>query len=116
MLGHLYETQNSSAARALEVVGERWSPLILRDALFRRMTRFSDFQRSLGLAPNILAKRLELFTAGGIMDARPGPATGHREYVLTAKGRDLEPVVIAPLGRSEEHTSELQSRLHLVCR
>jgi DNA-binding HxlR family transcriptional regulator len=96
VLGRLYENQNCSAARALEVVGERWSLLILRDAMFRRMTRFSDFQRSLGLAPNILTKRLEDFIAAGIMDARPlGPESEHREYVLTAKGRDLKPVVIA---------------------
>ena len=96
VLGRLYEKQNCSAARALEVVGERWSLLILRDALFGGTRRFSDFQRSLGVAPNILAKRLEDFIAAGIMKARSfSPETGHREYVLTAKGRDLKPIVIA---------------------
>lgn len=58
-----------SAARALEVVGESWSLLILRDALFRGYTRFGDFERSLGIAPNILAKRLEGFVAAGVSRA-----------------------------------------------
>ena len=92
----LYENQACSAARALEIVGERWSLLILRDALFRGLTRFSDFQRSLGLAPNVLANRLESFVEAGIMDARPAsPNSEHREYVLTPKGLDFKPTVIA---------------------
>lgn len=90
MLGRTYEGQNCSAARALELVGERWSLLIIRDALFREMTRFSDFQRSLGVAPNILAARLDRFVEAGLMERHPGPA-----YHLTAKGRDLQPVLIA---------------------
>jgi DNA-binding HxlR family transcriptional regulator len=89
MLGRLYENQECSAARALELVGERWSLLILRDALFRGYVRFSDFQRSLGLAPNILAKRLESLVEAGIMELRSS------EYVLTQKGLDFKPVVIA---------------------
>ncbi len=96
MLGRSYEGQNCSAARALEVAGERWSLLILRDALFRGMTRFTDFQRSLQLAPNILAARLDGFVRGGIMQQRPqADRPGQAEYVLTGKGRDLAPVIIA---------------------
>jgi DNA-binding HxlR family transcriptional regulator len=96
VLGTLYEKQNCSAARALEVVGERWSLLILRDALFSGKTRFSDFQRSLGVAPNILATRLDGFVAEGILEVRPyGPGNRHREYVLTPKGLDFKPVVVA---------------------
>lgn len=96
MLGRLYENQACSAARALEMVGERWSLLILRDALFRGFTRFSDFQRSLGIAPNILATRLDSFVKDGIMEARPSSLNSdHRQYVLTPKGLDLKPVVIA---------------------
>jgi len=68
MLGRTYEKQNCSAARTLELVGERWSHLILRDALFRGMTRFSDFERSLGIAPNILTKRLEVFVAAALLN------------------------------------------------
>jgi DNA-binding HxlR family transcriptional regulator len=96
MLGRLYENQICSAARALEVVGERWSLLILRDALFRGFVRFSDFQKSLGLAPNILASRLDGFVGAGLMEARPSPIKPeHREYVLTPKGLDFKPVVLA---------------------
>ena len=51
MLGRLYEGQVCSAAHALELVGERWSLLIIRDAMFAGITRFTDFQRSLGVAP-----------------------------------------------------------------
>lgn len=96
MLGRSYEGQNCSAARALEVAGERWSLLIIRDALFRGITRFTDFQRSLSLAPNILATRLDGFVREGLMQQRPQPGRpGQPEYVLTDKGRDLAPAIIA---------------------
>jgi DNA-binding HxlR family transcriptional regulator len=96
MLGRLYEGQDCSAARALELIGERWSILILRDAIFRGFTRFSEFQRALQIAPNILAKRLENFVASGLMEARQdGPHSEHREYRLTEQGHELKPVVIA---------------------
>jgi len=96
VLGRTYEGQNCSAARALEVVGERWSLLIMRDALFRGMTRFSDFQRSLGLASNVLAKRLDGFVENGLMEQRVHPERAEQqEYVPTDKGRDLKPVVLA---------------------
>jgi DNA-binding HxlR family transcriptional regulator len=90
MLGRTYEQENCSAARALELVGERWSLLIIRNAVFAGMTRFSDFERRLGVAPNILAKRLDGFVADGLMERRDG-----REYVLTAKGRELGTVIVA---------------------
>jgi len=96
VLGRTYEGQNCSAARALEVVGERWSLLIMRDALFRGLTRFSDFQRSLGLASNVLAKRLDGFVENGLMEQRVHPEhPDQQEYVPTDKGRDLKPVVLA---------------------
>jgi DNA-binding HxlR family transcriptional regulator len=96
VLGRLYENQECSAARALELVGERWSLLVLRDAIFRGYVRFSDFQRSLGVAPNILARRLERLVEAGIMEARPSAGNAdHRDYVLTQKGMDFKPVVIA---------------------
>src|SRR5882757_5234947 len=96
MLGRLYENQDCSAARALELIGERWSLLILRDAIFRGFTRFSEFQQALEIAPNILAKRLENFVAAGLMETRQ--QSGHSEhyaYRLTNKGRELKPVVMA---------------------
>ena len=90
MLGHLYEDEICSAARALELVGERWSLLILRNAMFAGMTRFTEFQRSLGIAPNVLAKRLAAFADAGLFEQREDG-----DYVLTAKGLDLKPAIIA---------------------
>ena len=86
MLGHLYENQDCSAARTLELVGERWSLLILRDAMFRRSTRFSEFQKSLGIATNILTRRLDRFVDVGLMKRRQSSAGDHVEYLLTQKG------------------------------
>jgi DNA-binding HxlR family transcriptional regulator len=90
VLGRTYERENCSAARALELVGERWSLLIIRNAVFAGMTRFSDFERRLGVAPNILTRRLDGFVADGLMERRDG-----REYVLTEKGRELGTVIVA---------------------
>jgi DNA-binding HxlR family transcriptional regulator len=96
MLGKTYDRENCSAARALELVGERWSLLIVRDALFRGRTRFADFQRSLGVATNVLATRLDAFVAAGLMERRTYSShEDHYQYLLTDKGRDLAPVVIA---------------------
>lgn len=96
VLGKNYERENCSAARALELVGERWSLLIIRDALFRGVSRFAEFQRSLGLATNVLTARLESFVAAGIMERRTYSShEDHYQYLLTDKGRDLAPVVIA---------------------
>ncbi|MGH3518837.1 MAG: winged helix-turn-helix transcriptional regulator [Haloechinothrix sp.] len=92
----MYERENCSAARALELVGERWSLLIIRNAVFAGMTRFSEFERRLGIAPNILAKRLDGFVSEGLMQQRPtDEVTGAHGYVLTQKGRELGLVVIA---------------------
>ena len=85
-----------SAARALELVGERWSLLIIRNAVFAGMTRFSDFERRLGIAPNILAKRLDGFVSDGLMVRRATTeAASVHECVLTQKGRELGMVVMA---------------------
>lgn len=94
MLGHLYENQNCAAAFALELVGERWSLLILRDAMFRGYTRFSQFQKKLGIATNILTKRLDAFVSAGLMERRQAPGEPV-EYLLTQKGLELKPVIIA---------------------
>jgi len=92
----MYERENCSAARALEVVGERWSLLIIRNAAFAGMTRFSEFERRLGIASNVLAKRLDGFVADGLMELRAAadgsPGT---EYILTRKGHELGLVVMA---------------------
>jgi DNA-binding HxlR family transcriptional regulator len=84
-----------SAARALELVGERWSLLIIRNALFAGAARFNDFL-TLGIATNILKNRLDGFVDTGIMERRSNPATPeHFEYVLTDKGRELAPIIVA---------------------
>ena len=96
MLGRTYESEVCSIARALEVVGERWSVLIVRNALFAGSTRFSDFQRSLGIATNILKTRLDGFVAAGIMRRQQYSDQPELfEYLLTEKGRDLAPALIA---------------------
>lgn len=96
MLGRTYDNQVCSIARALDVVGERWSLLIIRDALFAGVTRFSDFQHNLGVATNVLTSRLDTLVAAGIMERRrycDHPA--QYEYPLTEKGRDFAPALIA---------------------
>ena len=90
MLGKAYNTQICSIARALEDVGERWSLLIIRDALFAGVTRFGDFQHNLGIATNVLASRLDGFVASGVME--PDAVGG---YALTPKGRSLAVALIA---------------------
>jgi DNA-binding HxlR family transcriptional regulator len=96
MLGKTYDTQVCSIARALEVVGERWSLLIIRDALFAGSTRYSDFQRSLGIATNVLKVRLDGFVEAGIMRRRQYSEQPELfEYLLTEKGRDFAPALIA---------------------
>ena len=94
MLGRTYDREVCSAARALEIAGERWSLLILRNAMFAGMTRFTDLQESLGVAPNVLTARLERFVTEGLMTATPAP-TGYSEYHLTDKGLAFKPVIIA---------------------
>lgn len=84
-----------SIARATDVVGERWTPLILRD-LFVGMSRFEDIRRDLGVASNILTVRLAKLDRHGIVKQRQYQTNPVRyEYVLTAKGRDLYPVIAA---------------------
>ena len=96
VLGRTYERENCSAARTLELVGERWSLLIIRNAMFAGSTRFTDFQRRLGIAPNILAARLERFVDAGLMETRPvADGSDTREYVLTEPGLDLQTVLVA---------------------
>src|SRR3954468_6045047 len=96
MLGKTYDSQVCSIARSLELVGERWSLLILRNALFAGSTRYTEFQRSLGIATNILQARLDGLVAAGIMERRlTAQQPDLSEYVLTQKGRDFAPALIA---------------------
>ncbi len=90
-----YASQDCSVARALEVVGERWTLLIVRDAL-RGTTRFEQFQESLGIARNVLTDRLGRLCDEGIMRrVRYQERPERFEYRLTQAGRDLYPAVVA---------------------
>ncbi|CAN7142529.1 helix-turn-helix transcriptional regulator [Bosea sp. LjRoot90] len=90
-------------ARAVETVGEWWSILILRDAL-QGLTRFDDFERSLGIAPNMLARRLKHLTESGLFERLLYSERPKRyEYILTEKGRDFFPVVVALIGFANRH-------------
>src|SRR5262249_36690376 len=89
MLNRDYEGQNCSIARALEIVGERWTLLIVRDAFLGR-TRFEEFHQSLGIARNVLADRLGRLVEEGILArVRYSERPERFEYRLTRKGRDL---------------------------
>ncbi|HEK1689796.1 MULTISPECIES: winged helix-turn-helix transcriptional regulator [Pseudomonas] len=81
-------------ARALEVLGDRWALMILRDA-FDGLRRFSEFQKNLGLAKNILASRLKLLLESGMLQLQPASdGSAYKEYVLTDKGRSVFPIVV----------------------
>jgi DNA-binding HxlR family transcriptional regulator len=84
-----------SIARAMDVVGDRWSILLLREAYYGTR-RFDEFQYYLGVAPNILSTRLKKFVDLGMMTRVPLPEhSGRHEYVLTKKGRDFFPTYLA---------------------
>ncbi|MBB3221800.1 winged helix-turn-helix transcriptional regulator [Pseudoduganella umbonata] len=90
-------------ARGVDLVGERWALLIVRDA-FDGVRRFGEFQRSLGVARNILADRLRLLVEAGILASQPASdGSAYQEYVLTAKGEDLFPVIVALRRWGERH-------------
>src|SRR3974390_2049543 len=90
-------------ARSLERVGEWWSILILRDA-FNGLTRFDEFQENLGIAPNMLARRLKSLVEAGLLERRRYSERPPRdEYVLTQAGRDFRPVLWALLAWGNRH-------------
>nr|WP_296071070.1 helix-turn-helix domain-containing protein [uncultured Actinoplanes sp.] len=87
-----------SIARCLDVVGDTWTLLIIRDALITGATRFQDFRDALGIASNILAARLAALVEDGLMERRTYQQPGSRprdEYVLTEAGRSLSTVIAA---------------------
>src|SRR5215468_3229342 len=94
MLRRTYDDQICSIARALEVIGERWTLLIVRDALLGR-SRFDDFQHSLGLARNVLTDRLNRLVEAGVLERVPYQQHPPRhEYRLTPMGHELAVPVI----------------------
>jgi DNA-binding HxlR family transcriptional regulator len=98
-----YPGQVCSIARSLEVIGERWTPLILRDALLG-LERFEEFQESLGISSNVLTDRLKLLCDERVLERLPDPARpGRPKYVLTGKGRELGPALILLMKWGDRH-------------
>lgn len=95
MKNDAFPSQTCSVARALEIVGEWWTLLIVREAFFG-VRRFSEFERNLGIAKNVLSERLSKLVASGLMERIDMPGRGNpRDYNLTDRGRDLLPIVVA---------------------
>ena len=93
-------------ARSLEEVGEWWSMLIIRDA-FHGLKRFDEFQKSLGVAPNILTRRLKAMVENGLLAReRYSEHPPRDEYVLTDKGKDLFPVLVSLLAWGNRHVAD----------
>jgi DNA-binding HxlR family transcriptional regulator len=94
MLPRTYDDQNCSVARALEVLGDRWTLLVIRDA-FLGVRRFDDFQRDLGVARNVLSDRLQRLVDEDLLERRRYQERPERfEYRLSEKGIDLWPVIV----------------------
>ncbi len=97
MLPRTYEDQVCSIARSLELIGDRWTLLIVRDA-FRGVHRFDDFRARLGLAHNVLSDRLSRLTEARVFERRRYQQRPDRyEYHLTRQGKDLWPVLMSLL-------------------
>ena len=111
MLKRDYEGQDCSVARALEIVGERWTLLIIRDALLG-LRRFDEFQESLGIARNVLTDRLKRLVEEGILERRRYSERPPRdEYVLTEKGRELRLALTGLRQWGDRYLSEQPPRL-----
>jgi DNA-binding HxlR family transcriptional regulator len=99
----LERPESCSVARAMEVLGERWTFLILREC-FYGVRRFSDIQRNLGIARNILSTRLQAMVRHGILERRRYQEEPERyEYRLTHAGRELYPAVITIMRWGDRH-------------
>ncbi|MBR0952983.1 winged helix-turn-helix transcriptional regulator [Bradyrhizobium canariense] len=97
-----FEGDACPIARSLEAIGDWWSLLIIREALFG-LRRFGEFQSKLGMAKNILSARLRSLVDHGILATAPASdGSAYQEYVLTAKGRGTFPVLVALRQWSEE--------------
>ncbi|MFE6224904.1 MULTISPECIES: helix-turn-helix domain-containing protein [unclassified Streptomyces] len=102
------DTENCPVRRTLDLVGEKWSLLILRDA-FNGVRRYDDFRRHIGLSEAVLADRLRKLVAAGVLRSvpyrEPGARTRH-EYRLTPKGIDLWPVLLALKQWGDTHAGD----------
>src|SRR5438093_12522373 len=109
-----FEKAECPIARSLDVFGDWWSLLIIRDA-FLGIRRFSEFQKKLGLAKNILTVRLRALVDQGILKTAPASdGSAYQEYLLTPKGRGVFPILVALRQWSEEfdeHPEEIATIL-----
>ena len=111
MLNRDYEGQNCSVARALEVVGERWSLLIVRD-VFLGLRRFEELQQNLGIARNVLTDRLNRLVEEGVLErVRYSERPERFEYRLTRKGRDLDIALSGLRQWGDKYVSERPPRV-----
>jgi len=96
-------TRQCPVARSLERVGDQWSILLLRDA-FYGLTRFDEFHKSLGIAPNMLTRRLNRMVEDGLFERRQYSEKPPRfEYILTARGWDFRPVMLTLMNWGNRH-------------
>jgi DNA-binding HxlR family transcriptional regulator len=106
--------ESCPVARSVDVIGDRWSLLILRD-VFDGIHRFGDIQRNLGVARNILAGRLSRLVEENVLATRPASdGTTYQEYVLTTKGESLFPVMVALQQWGERHLFARDERHSLL--
>jgi len=103
-----FDNMNCSLAQTLDVIGERWTLLILRDA-FWGAKRFDEFQKNLGIARNILTARLNRLLEEAILEKRP-TKTGRHEYVLTEKGLELQTVLLAMTHWGDKYKSHPEGK------
>ena len=109
-----FSTMTCPIARGLDRVGEWWSILILRDA-FSGVTRFDAFQNSLGIAPGMLTRRLNALIAGGLLEKQRYCNKPPRDaYVLTARGQDFRPVLLAMMAWGNRHFTPDGIRVQMV--
>jgi len=105
MLGSTYENQTCSIAAALDVIGERWSLLVVRE-VFLGVRRFDEIQRDLGIARNVLQTRLTKLVQEGVLERRPYQERPARyEYRLTDKGLDLWPTMVSLMQWGDRHAA-----------
>jgi len=110
MLGRDYKGQNCSIARALEIVGERWTLLIIRD-VFLGLRRFDEIRDDLGIARNVLTDRLARLVEEGILERAPYSERPQRfEYRLTKKGQDLYVALAALRQWGDQYLAKKPSR------
>ncbi|WP_434778940.1 winged helix-turn-helix transcriptional regulator [Neisseria sp. Ec49-e6-T10] len=108
------ELSECPVARALEVIGDKWTLMIIRDA-FDGIKRFGEFQKNLGLAKNILSVRLKSLTSLGLLEILPASdGSAYKEYALTEKGRDLFPIIVVFRQWGEKYMFEVGEKLSIL--